>query len=135
MMLSGGFEPREYQRRIAETASASNTLVVLPTGLGKTMIAILVAASRLEKFPKGKVLVMAPTRPLTIQHYENFRTHLAFPPRLLAVLTGATGPNERTELWALARLLFATPQTVFNDVKNGRVSLKDVVLAVFDEAH
>jgi len=135
MMLSGGLEPREYQRRIAETASASNTLVVLPTGLGKTMIAILVAASRLEKFPKGKVLVMAPTRPLTIQHYENFRTHLAFPPRLLAVLTGATGPNERTELWASARLLFATPQTVFNDVKNGRVSLKDVVLAVFDEAH
>src|SRR5713226_1093643 len=135
MMLSGGFEPREYQRRIAETASSSNTLVVLPTGLGKTMIAILVAASRLEKFPEGKVLVMAPTKPLTIQHYENFKAHLAFPPSLLAVLTGATGPKERTELWATARLLFATPQTVFNDVKNRRVSLRDLVLAVFDEAH
>ena len=134
-MLSGGFEPREYQRRIAETAAAANTLVVLPTGLGKTMIAILVAASRLEKFPEGKVLVMAPTKPLTIQHYENFKANLAFPPRLLAILTGATGPKERTELWSTARLLFATPQTVFNDVKNSRVSLRDLVLAVFDEAH
>src|SRR5881397_4276332 len=81
MMLTGGFEPREYQRRIAETATASNTLVVLPTGLGKTMIAILVAASRLEKFPEGKVLVMAPTKPLTLQHYESFRAHFALPPR------------------------------------------------------
>ena len=135
MMLTGGFEPREYQRRIAETATASNTLVVLPTGLGKTMIAILVAASRLEKFPEGKVLVMAPTKPLTLQHYESFRAHFALPPRQLAVLTGATGPTERTELWASAKLLFATPQTVFNDVKNRRVSLRELVLAVFDEAH
>src|SRR5712692_8232535 len=99
MMLTGGFEPREYQRRIAETATSWNTLVVLPTGLGKTMIAILVAASRLEKFPEGKVLVMAPTKPLTIQHYETFRAYFAFPPRLFAVLTGATGPKERAELW------------------------------------
>src|SRR5881628_2834215 len=116
MTLTGGFEPREYQRRIAEMATASNTLVVLPTGLGKTMIAILVAASRLERFPEGKVLVMAPTKPLTVQHYENFKAHLALPPRLLVVLTGATKPSEREELWARARLLFATPQTVFNDV-------------------
>ncbi|TLY01358.1 MAG: DEAD/DEAH box helicase [Thaumarchaeota archaeon] len=135
MTLTGGFEPREYQRRIAETATASNTLVVLPTGLGKTMIAILVAASRLEKFPEGKVLVMAPTKPLTLQHYESFRAHFALPPRQLAVLTGATGPTERTELWTSAKLLFATPQTDFNDVKNRLVSLRELVLAVFDEAH
>src|SRR5207247_9440160 len=69
------------------------------------------------------------------QHYESFRAHFALPPRQLAVLTGATGPTERTELWASAKLLFATPQTVFNDVKNRRVSLRGVVLAVFDEAH
>src|SRR5438445_1057132 len=134
MMLTGGFEPREYQRKIAEKASASNTLVVLPTGLGKTMIAILVAASRLEKFPEGKVLVMAPTKPLTLQHYESFRAYLAIPPRHLAVLTGATGPTERTELWASAKLLFATPQTVFNDVKNRRVSLREPGLGALDGA-
>src|SRR5947208_13820990 len=121
MTLTGGFEPREYQRRIAETATASNTLVVLPTGLGKTMIAILVAASRLEKFPEGKVLVMAPTKPLTLQHYENFKAYLTLPPRLLAVLTGATGPTERPALWASTKLLFATPQPVFNDLRHQRV--------------
>ena len=55
--------PREYQQRIADAASLANTLVVLPTGLGKTMIAVLVAKARLEKFPKGKVVVLAPTKP------------------------------------------------------------------------
>ena len=135
MMLTGGLEPREYQKRIAESAANSNTLVVLPTGLGKTMIAMLVAASRLEMFREGKILVMAPTKPLTIQHYEYFREHLSLPPRELAVMTGATDPRERADIWERARLLFATPQTVFNDVKSRRVSLRGVVLAVFDEAH
>jgi len=135
LLLNTGFEPREYQRRIADAASAANTLVVLPTGLGKTMIAILVAASRLEKFPKGKVLVMAPTKPLTLQHYESFMEYLALPRESFAVLTGATNPNNRAEIWSRATLLFATPQTIFNDVKNHRASLDGVVLAVFDEAH
>src|SRR2546425_8954134 len=105
MTLTGGFEPREYQRRIAETATASNTLVVLPTGLGKTMIAILVAASRLEKVSEGKGLVMAPTKPLTLHHYESFRAHFALPPRQLAVLTSATGTTGRTAPWTSTKIL------------------------------
>ncbi len=99
------------------------------------MIAILVAASRLDKFPEGKVLVMAPTKPLTLQHYASFMDYLALPRTLFAVLTGATNPKERADIWLRSRLVFATPQTIFNDVKNRRVSLGGVVLAVFDEAH
>jgi ERCC4-related helicase len=67
-MLSGEMEPREYQQKIAKTASSSNTLVVLPTGLGKTMIAVMVAAERMERFPESKVMVLAPTKPLVLQH-------------------------------------------------------------------
>jgi len=37
-------EDREYQRRMVERALQANTLVVLPTALGKTVIAELVAA-------------------------------------------------------------------------------------------
>jgi len=99
------------------------------------MIAILVAAMRLERFPDGKVLVMAPTKPLTLQHYSSFKEQLTLPGSGWALLTGATNPEERAELWRRSRLLFATPQTVFNDVKNNRASLREVVLAVFDEAH
>ncbi len=135
MLLSEKFEAREYQKRIAETAVSSNTLVVLPTGLGKTMIAIMVASEILQKFPKSKVMVLAPTRPLVIQHYESFRKQMNLPKESFVVLTGTVEPGEREVLWLKAQLIFATPQTVYNDFKHGRVSLKEVVLAVFDEAH
>ncbi len=134
-MLSSSFEAREYQKKIAETASFSNTLVVLPTGLGKTLIAVLVASERLEKYPDSKVMVLAPTRPLVIQHFQTFRRHFHLPEESLAVLTGTVEPGSRELLWLKARLIFATPQTVYNDVRHGRVSLKEVALAVFDEAH
>lgn len=134
-MLSSEFQAREYQRKIAQVATSTNTLVVLPTGLGKTMIAIMVASEVLQRYPKSKVMVLAPTKPLVIQHYETFRKQMNLPKGSFVVLTGTVDPGERETLWLRAQLIFATPQTVFNDVKRERVSLKDVSLAVFDEAH
>ncbi len=134
-MLSSGFEAREYQRKIAEVATATNTLVVLPTGLGKTIIAIMVAAEMLRRYPESKVVVLAPTRPLVLQHLRAFGAELNLPEGSMAALTGTVDPGEREVIWMKSRVIFATPQTVYNDVSHGRVSLRDVVLAVFDEAH
>ncbi len=128
-------EPREYQRKIAEVAESTNTLVVLPTGLGKTMIAMMVASKLLQKDPGSKVVVLAPTRPLVLQHYQTFKQEMGLPEDELVTLTGTVDPGERELLWLKARAIFATPQTVYNDARRGRVSLRDVVLAVFDEAH
>jgi Fanconi anemia group M protein len=50
------FEDREYQRRTVERALEANTLVVLPTALGKTAIAELVAAELLHKYIGCRVL-------------------------------------------------------------------------------
>jgi Fanconi anemia group M protein len=134
-LLTGSFAPREYQKSIAETAAMSNTLVVLPTGLGKTLIAIMVAAARLQKFPGSKVMVLAPTKPLALQHCNTFKRHLDLDEKAFALLTGTVDPGDREILWLRSKVLFATPQTVYNDVRHGRISLKDVTLAVFDEAH
>jgi Fanconi anemia group M protein len=133
--LSERLEAREYQKSIAESASAGNTLVVLPTGLGKTMIAVMVAAARLEKFEGSKVVVLAPTRPLVLQHHKTFGEYLDLPKASMVALTGNVDPGEREVLWLKSRAVFATPQTVYNDVRHGRISLDEVVLAVFDEAH
>jgi len=134
-LLSSEFQAREYQRRIAEVAASTNTLVVLPTGLGKTIIAIMVAAEMLAKYPDSKVMVLAPTRPLVLQHLRAFGAELRVPEGSMCALTGTIDPGEREVLWLKSRVIFATPQTVYNDVRHGRVSLQDVVLAVFDEAH
>ncbi len=134
-MQSGKHEAREYQVKIAEVASKSNTLVVLPTGLGKTLIAAMVAKRRLEEYPDSKVMVLAPTRPLVMQHLATFKEAAGLPQSAFASLTGSVDPGEREVLWLKSRMVFATPQTVYNDAKSGRISLSDVVLAVFDEAH
>jgi Fanconi anemia group M protein len=65
-------EKREYQLAIAETASKKNTLVVLPTGMGKTLIGLFVTAKRLQQFPDSKIIIMAPTRPLSAQQKKTF---------------------------------------------------------------
>ena len=109
--------------------------MVLPTGLGKTVVALLVASEVLVRSPGSKVMVLAPTRPLVLQHYKSFKEAVSLPPGDFAVLTGTVDPGEREVMWLRARAVFATPQTVYNDVRHGRVSLKDVGLAVFDEAH
>jgi len=133
LLVSSGIDVRDYQRNIAASALEKNTLVVLPTGLGKTVVALLVARERLVAFPTGRVLFLAPTRPLVIQHSEFFKTHLS--EIASTVLTGETVPSLRVELFETSRIIFATPEVIRNDISKGRYSLRDVCLIIFDEAH
>ncbi|MFX0008875.1 MAG: DEAD/DEAH box helicase [Candidatus Hermodarchaeota archaeon] len=129
-------QQREYQLKIAKQCVGKNSLVVLPTGLGKTLIAVYVAAKTLELYPNdSKVIVLAPTRPLINQHYESFKRFLTIPEEQFIVLTGKTSPNQRVDLFKSNRLLFYTPQTLRNDIVSKRYSLDSVCLIIFDEAH
>ena len=127
-------EPRIYQEVIYARCKETNCLVVLPTGLGKTLIAMLIADYRLSKYG-GKVLMLAPTKPLALQHAESFRKLFDIPDDEINVLTGELSPEKRAELWEKSKILTATPQTVENDILTGRISLEEVVLLVVDEAH
>ncbi|MBI2075951.1 MAG: DEAD/DEAH box helicase family protein [Candidatus Aenigmarchaeota archaeon] len=127
-------ESREYQNKIVEAAKTSNTLVVLPTGLGKTPIAALVSAHCLDRDADKKILFLAPTKPLVEQHkatFEKFfKTGLE-----MKVITGASKPEERSDLYGKADIVFSTPQTIRNDIKTGRLSLNNYSLLIVDEAH
>ncbi|AEA47754.1 DEAD/DEAH box helicase [Archaeoglobus veneficus] len=134
LIKENAIERRAYQIAIAATALMRNTLVILPTGLGKTAVALLVIASRLHN-EGGKALVLAPTKPLVEQHASFFRKNLRLNSEEVIALSGETPPEKRAELWEKARLIVSTPQVVENDVLAGRISLKDVVHITFDEAH
>ncbi len=125
-------ERRMYQISIAATALTKNTLVVIPTGLGKTTIAALVIASRLLN-EEGKVLFLAPTKPLVEQHARFLKRVLKV--EEIISLSGEVPPEKRKELWENARIIVSTPQVIENDLLAGRISLEDVILVVFDEAH
>ena len=127
-------KPREYQQKIFENCRDKNCLVVLPTGVGKTLIALMLAIHVL-KTQKGKVLFLAPTRPLAEQHLVYFKKHL---PELFAELTlftGKTQSKEREKLYSRADIIFSTPQCIQNDVKNQIYTIEDVTLLIIDESH
>jgi len=128
-------ENRKYQTDIAKHALDGNLLAVMPTGIGKTPIAALVAAYRLEKYPDGKILMMAPTRPLVEQHCKSFQKFIKFGPSEQVVITGTTKPEKREEMYKKSEIIFATPQTIRNDIKAGILELTDFILLIFDEAH
>lgn len=128
-------EPREYQKAIFNTARDNNTLVVLPTGIGKTLIALMLAIERLKKYPTTKILFLAPTRPLTEQHFKYFEKHL---PELFAELqlfTGTIPAKKRRKFWQTSEIIFSTPQCIANDLENYLYDLNDVSLLIIDEAH
>lgn len=128
-------EARLYQQVILDSARQENTLVVLPTGLGKTQIAIMLAAHRMFDIPESSVLMLAPTRPLVLQHQETFKRSIDLAPESFEVLTGKVRPRKRKELWGDGKVFFATPQTVERDMIAGRVALDKFSLLIFDEAH
>jgi len=120
---------------LAQTALNANTLCVLPTGLGKTNVAVLVAAERLRMDMNRKILFMAPTKPLVEQHRTSFAKMLKIGEDELKVITGEDKPEIRHELYKKADVIFSTPQTIENDLKQGALSLKNFSLCIFDEAH
>lgn len=128
---------REYQKNISSIALNKNTLVILPTALGKTMISLLVSINTLYNYRDKRILILAPTRPLVNQHWKSFVSYIRLPNDQTAVVTGKIPPYARTIVWNndAIRLIFSTPEVIRNDIKEKRVSLENFFLIVFDEAH
>ncbi|MBM3282196.1 MAG: DEAD/DEAH box helicase [Candidatus Diapherotrites archaeon] len=136
LLKPGSVERRLYQEVIvAQVEEKGNTLVVAPTALGKTVIAAMLCARMLEKNPHQKILFLAPTKPLAVQHQTRLREFLTLHPETINVLTGALSPEKRAQVWNESSIITATPQTIENDLLTGKSTLQDVQLLIFDEAH
>jgi ERCC4-related helicase len=137
IIWNSSIELRLYQKNIADSAQHRNTMVILPTALGKTVISLLVGADILYNYRDKRILIMAPTRPLVSQHMKSFSSVLKISEETIASITGKILPYARRAVWNRTdiRLVFATPEVVKNDLEEGRLNLKDFGLLVFDEAH
>ena len=127
-------EFREYQISIANSSYNKNSLVVLPTGLGKTIIALLLIAKELKN-NKDKILFLAPTKPLVMQHRNFLIKYLTIDDKYITIFTGETPPNKRREIWKKSRIIVSTPQVIENDILSGRINIDQFCLIIFDEAH
>ena len=100
--------------RIAEQCINKNSLVVLPTGLGKTIIAVLAARKILDLYPEdSKIIILAPTRPLINQHYETFLKFLPIAnyPRTSAISIYNISLSKSTPITAIAYTNITTLNT------------------------
>jgi len=135
MIRQNSIEYRAYQVNLAEIAAGESTMIVLSTGLGKTVIAALVAAKRLVQYPDSKVLFLAPSRPLVDQQARYLRRVLDLDEESIVCLTGHDAPDQRKDDWKEAQVIVMTPQALQNDLVQRSYNLEPVSLVVFDEAH
>lgn len=123
---------REYQVRIATKALQKPTLVVLPTGLGKTIVALIVLAERMN-LGKGPALMMAPTKPLVEQHVDFMNSNLK--KSKVVMVTGEVPPKKRKDIYLEGDLVISTPQVVKNDIISGDLDIGIFETLIVDESH
>ena len=131
--LRDGVEARAYQLIAAKQAISGSTLLVMPTGLGKTAVQWMAMAEALNG--PGKIVLVAPTTGLVAQQASMARDFIKLENEKIVTMTGQDRPAKRETIWNDAKIVMATPHVIRNDARNGRILLSDIDLLIFDEAH
>ena len=126
---------RKYQIDIVQACLHENTLVCLPTGLGKTFIAAVVIYNFYRWYPQSKIVFMAPTKPLVAQQIEACYNIMGIPQIDTCEMTGNVNINSREKSWKSKRVFFLTPQVMSNDLSRRNFPAEQVKLVIVDEAH
>ncbi|MGQ9468216.1 MAG: ERCC4 domain-containing protein [Nitrososphaerales archaeon] len=127
-------ELRKYQIYLASECLKKNILIIIPTGLGKTVIASLAIAEHLRLFPDKKCLIFAPTRVLVHQHKDFLIKHLCVEENSVVAITGEDHLKSRKDKWG-KKIITSTPQIFRNDLNHEIIRPEDFSLLIFDEAH
>ncbi|UJR35445.1 hypothetical protein I4U23_028201 [Adineta vaga] len=129
------YEKRDYQYKTVHAALFQNTLVILPTGLGKTFIAAVVMYNYCRWYPTGKIIFTAPTKPLVAQQMDACAKVMGIRKSEMCEMTGGVNPEERRRLWLDKRVFFLTPQTLNNDLIKSTCPWSKIRCLIIDEAH
>jgi len=135
MSIIKGLESRVYQEMLFMESKDQNSLIVLPTGLGKTIIILYLVAYFYQNFPKKKIIVATPTKPLVHQIAQTFQEYLDISEDLIKEIAGSVSPEKRVSLYETGQIFIGTPQTFSNDFDTDKLNPKDYSLLCFDEAH
>ncbi|KAJ6793943.1 endoribonuclease Dicer-like protein 3a [Iris pallida] len=140
-LSTDAFTPRSYQVTIYEEALRRNTIAVLDTGSGKTVIAVMLIKEFSRAFVDGGrrrlILFLAPTVHLVEQQYEVIKIHTGFD---TMSYHGAKGvDNWNREKWEEEASSYAvmvmTPQILLDALRKAFLTLDIIRLIIFDECH
>lgn len=137
--------PREYQTELFERAKNENTIAVLDTGSGKTLIAVLllrwIIDNDLESRAAGRApkisffLVASVT--LVYQQFSVLECNLD---HKIARLCGADGVDRWFKshwdtLVSENKVIVCTAEILFQALSRSYITMKQINLLIFDEAH
>ena len=138
-----GFTLYPYQQESLDYALKRNTIVNLPTGYGKTLIAAKLVEHHLRRTPQKRVAFIVPTRPLVEQQSAYCRKHCQLPsgaPPVIQKLVGQDQAQWDQSDWdkcmQTSHILLGTAalfQQVF--VTDKCIPIGSISLIVFDECH
>lgn len=137
------FVPRSYQEQLLEHVLAKNAIIYLPTGAGKTFIAMMAIKSMAKPLALplaggGKRSVfLANTVALAHQQSEWLRQHTSL---RVSVYTGDMNVDAwKRERWGDEfndnQVLVATAQIILDVIQHGYISIRQLNVIVFDECH
>ena len=132
--LRDGIEARGYQIAATQACVRCSTLLVMPTGFGKTAVQWNCIADALDSGIE-KIVITAPTVGLVEQQRRMILERIVIEPDNVRTYTGSDRPAKRGEIWGQATIIVATPQVIRNDVDSGLIHLEKVGLLIIDEAH
>lgn len=137
-----GFEtPTSIQQLVVPNAmDGRDILASAPTGTGKTAAYLLPACQFLLDFPRRqpgatRILILAPTRELAIQVYEQAVAITKHTELVCGVITG--GINYGTDKETLSKnldILVATPGRLFEHIEKETADCRDIECLILDEA-
>ncbi|CAI0401304.1 unnamed protein product [Linum tenue] len=133
--------PRSYQFDVYEVAKRRNTIAVLDTGAGKTMIAVMlirhIGQSIKSSGHRKLIVFLAPTVHLANQQCEVIKDQTGFE---VEVYYGAKGVDE----WNLTQwqkeiderdVLVMTPQILLDALRKAFLNMELIALMIIDECH
>ena len=132
--LRDGIEARGYQIEATQACIRCSTLLVMPTGFGKTAVQWNCIADALDDGIE-KIVITAPTVGLVEQQRRMILERIQVDEAHVSTYTGSDRPVKRGKIWEDAVIIIATPQVIRNDVDSGLINLNNVGLLIIDEAH
>ncbi|KAJ3665477.1 hypothetical protein Zmor_000970 [Zophobas morio] len=135
--------PRNYQMELMKIAISQNTIIYLPTGSGKTFIAIMVLKHLSDSLSKpynegGKIsCILVNSVTLVDQHAKYVRDHTIF---TVGAYSGEMNldfwkKEEWSEQFNKHQVVIMTSQILVNLINNSFIDLRKINLLIFDECH
>nr|XP_026695030.1 probable ATP-dependent RNA helicase DHX58 isoform X2 [Ciona intestinalis] len=128
---------RNYQLELAEQAlQGNNSLIVAPTGTGKTLVAQHICTEHLRRNPNSKIVFLVPRVVLVEQQHDAFDSQMKYEQGMLCKISSENTTNAAPNFLIMGhKITFMTPQILFNYLEKDCDFINELGLLIYDECH